>query len=158
FAIAYSSQNNSGPFLRLTIENNNFAFVKSSFQFFGGKNSAALPVISNILDNVVPTLSSVTELNYRTTGITTNLATPGNTTAVVNTKNGDWNYTKMTVMALASGVLGSVEIDLRTRFLTHNQVNYMAGAIAITTTLSGSTITIGVGTSGATLQFVTLHN
>ena len=64
----------------------------------------------------------------------------------------------MTVMALASGVLGSVEIDLRTRFLTNNQVNYMAGAIAITTTLSGSTITIGVGTSGATLQFVTLHN
>lgn len=158
FAIAYSSQNNSGPFQRLIIENNNFAFVTSSFQFFGGKNSAALPVISNILDNVVPTLSSVTELNYRTTGITTNLATPGNTTAVVNTKNGDWNYTKMTVMALASGVLGSVEIDLRTRFLTHNQVNYMAGAIAITTTLSGSTITIGVGTSGATLQFVTLHN
>ncbi|MEP9086112.1 hypothetical protein ABKU27_07490 [Enterobacter hormaechei] len=158
FAIAYSSQNNSGPFQRLIIENNNFAFVTSSFQFFGGKNSAALPVISNILDNVVPTLSSVTELNYRTTGITTNLATPGNTTAVVNTKNGDWNYTKMTVMALASGVLGSVEIDLRTRFLTNNQVNYMAGAIAITTTLSGSTITIGVGTSGATLQFVTLHN
>lgn len=158
FASAYASQNNSGPFQRLEVTNNNFASVASSFQFFAGKNAAALPLITNIIDNVVPSLTNVTELNLRTTGITSNLATPGSTTAVVNTKNGDWNFTKMTVVALSSGAYGAVDIDLRTRFLTNNQVNYTAGSISITTTLSGSTITVGVATSGATLQFVTLHN
>lgn len=160
FAMAYSSQNNTGPFLRLSLTDNNFASVANSFLLFGGKNSAALPRISDIRDNVLPdALTTITELNMLPSGFKLVPITVGSTSESVNFKSPDWNYSKMSILASdAGGIRYQLCIDIRTRDVTNQPVNLDVGTSGglISSTKSGSVITLTC--TNCNLQTITLHN
>lgn len=160
FAMAYSSQNNTGPFLRLSLTDNNFASVANSFQLFGGKNSTALPRISDIRDNILPdTLTTITELNMLPSGFKVVPITVNSTSETVNYKAPDWNYSKMSIIASdAGGVRYQMCVDLKTRDVTNQTVNLDVGTTGgvISTTKSGSSLVLTC--TSCNLQAVTLHN
>ncbi|MFP2504649.1 hypothetical protein [Buttiauxella gaviniae] len=158
FTYAYLSTSNPDGFFRLSIKDNYFVNASPSFAYYGNRITVGLPIRLDIRDNYSPGGMTVVDLNLLPNQISANLVTSGVTTIPINFKSPDWNYTKMTVLVENAGVKGAVEIDLRTRVMTLTQVNYIAGAISILTTLSGSTLTIATGSAGATLQFITLHN
>ncbi|WP_449541002.1 hypothetical protein [Enterobacter ludwigii] len=159
FVIAYDAQVNTDAFTSLDITRNNFAYVGSTFRYYNNKQTAGLPVRLNIRDNIPPLGGmTVVELNYYPTGMTGNLVTVGATTGTVNFKSPDWNYTKMTVIAQASGVYGQCTIDLRTRALTAQAVAFSAGSITVNTTITGNNILNLSLSAGAAFQQVTLHN
>lgn len=83
---------------------------------------------------------TVVELNYYPTGMAGNLVNVGATTGTVNFKSPDWNYTKMTAIAQASGVYGQCTIDLRTKALTAQVVAFSAGSITVNKTRTGNNI------------------
>lgn len=157
FNYAYYSTSNVDSFLRLTIRNNFFGNASSSFSYYGSRNPTGMPSRLDISENISPSSISVVEFNKVSLGQTQNLITPGASTASINYKSHDWNYSKMTVVAQASGVYGACEIDLRTRQITSNNVAYSAGAITVNTAISGNTLTITLS-SGAALAIVTMHN
>jgi len=113
----------------------------------------------NVRENMPPIGGmTVVELNLYATGMSGNMVTVGATTGTVNFKSPDWNYTRMTVMAQASGVYGQCTIDLRTRALTAQPVAFSAGAITVNTTITGNNILNLSLSSGAAFQQVILHN
>lgn len=159
FLIAYDAQVNTDAFTLLDIYGNNFAYVGSAFKYYNNKQTPGLPVRLNIRENIPPLGGmTVIELNYFATGMTGNLVTVGATTGTVNFKSPDWNYTKMTVQAQASGVYGQCTIDLRTRALTSQAVAFSAGAITVNTTITGNNILNLSLSAGAAFQQVILHN
>ncbi len=160
FIIVYSDVNHPGPFARLDISNNNFGSCGSGFTYFGGKNSAALPVIDEIKDNVPPVVGATTvvELNYRTKGTSGNLATAGAPSTTINFKNPDWLYSKLSFAVQIGGVLGAADIDLRSRLLTNNPVTYKAGDYNVVTTVSGGNTIVLTPSGGAVMAYAQLHN
>lgn len=159
FVIAYDAQVNTDPFTRLDIVGNNFAYVGSTFRYYNNKQTAGLPVRLNVRDNIPPSGGmNVVELNYYPTGMTGNLVTVGATTGTVNFKSPDWNYTKLTVLAQASGVYGQCTIDLRTRAITSQPVSFSAGSITVNTTITGGNILNLTLSAGAAFHQVTMHN
>lgn len=157
FSYPYYSNNNVDGFFRLRINDNFFGNASSSFAYYGNRVPAGMPTKMDIRDNISPSSMSVVEFNQLPQSQSANLITAGATTAVINYKNPDWNYSKMTVIAQAGGVYGACEIDIRTRIVTSQNVAYSAGAITVNTALSGNNITITLS-SGAALAVVTMHN
>ena len=131
--------------------------ASSSFAYYGSRNPTGMPSRLDISENISPSSITVVEFNKVSLGQTQNLITPGATSASINYKSPDWNYSKMTVIAQASGVYGACEIDIRTRMVTSQNVAYSAGAITVNTALSGNNITLTLS-SGAALAVVTMHN
>ena len=157
FSYPYYSNNNVDGFFRLRINDNFFGNASSSFAYYGNRVPAGMPTKMDIRDNISPSSMTVVEFNQLPQSQSANLITAGATTAVINYKNPDWNYSKMTVIAQAGGVYGACEIDIRTRIVTSQNVAYSAGAITVNTALSGNNITITLS-SGAALAVVTMHN
>lgn len=157
FNYAYYSTSNVDGFLRLNIKDNFFGNASSSFAYYGSRNPTGMPSRLDISENISPSSITVVEFNKVSLGQTQNLITPGVTSASINYKSPDWNYSKMTVIAQASGVYGACEIDIRTRMVTSQNVAYSAGAITVNTALSGNNITLTLS-SGAALAVVTMHN
>lgn len=157
FNYAYYSNSNVDGFLRLNIKDNFFGNASSSFAYYGNRNPTGMPSRLDISENISPSSITVVEFNKVSLGQTQNLITPGVTSASINYKSPDWNYSKMTVLAQASGVYGACEIDIRTRMITSQNVAYSAGAITVNTALSGNNITLTLS-SGAALAVVTMHN
>lgn len=157
FSFPYYSNNNVDGFFRLKINDNFFGNASSSFAYYGNRVPAGMPTKMDIRDNISPSSMTVVEFNQLPQSQSANLITAGATTAVINYKSPDWNYSKMTVIAQASGVYGECEIDIRTRTVTSQNVNHSAGAITVTTALSGNNITITLS-AGAALAVVMMHN
>lgn len=157
FSYPYYSNNNVDGFFRLKINDNFFGNASSSFAYYGNRVPAGMPTKMDIRDNISPSSMTVVEFNQLPQSQSANLITAGATSAVINYKSPDWNYSKMTVIAQASGVYGACEIDIRTRTVTSQNVAYSAGAITVTTALSGNNITITLS-AGAALAVVTMHN
>jgi hypothetical protein len=157
FSYAYYSNNNADGFFRLKIKDNFFGNASASFAYYGNRVPAGMPTKMDISDNISPSSITVVEFNQLPQSQSANLITAGVTTAAINYKSPDWNYSKMTVIAQASGVYGACEIDIRTRIVTSQNVAYSAGAITVNTALSGNTITITLS-AGAALAVVTMHN
>ncbi|MCK7317167.1 hypothetical protein L8P35_10680 [Enterobacter cloacae] len=157
FSYPYYSNNNVDGFFRLKINDNFFGNASSSFAYYGNRVPAGMPTKMDIRDNISPSSMTVVEFNQLPQSQSANLITVGATSAVINYKTPDWNYSKMTVIAQASGVYGACEIDIRTRIVTSQNVAYSAGAITVNTALSGNNITITLS-AGAALAIVTMHN
>jgi len=157
FSYAYYSNNNADGFFRLKIKDNFFGNASASFAYYGNRVPAGMPTKMDISDNISPSSMTVVEFNQLPQSQSANLITVGATSAVINYKTPDWNYSKMTVIAQASGVYGACEIDIRTRIITSQNVAYSAGAITVNTALSGNNITITLS-AGAALALVTMHN
>lgn len=157
FAFAYYSNNNVDGFFRLKIKDNFFANASPSFAYYGNRVAAGMPTKMDISDNMSPSSMPVVEFNQLPLSQSSNLITPGVSSAAINLKSPDWNYSKMTVIAQASGVYGACEIDLRTRLITSQNVAYSAGAITVNTAISSNTLTLTLS-AGAALAIVTMHN
>ena len=157
FSYPYYSNNNVDGFFRLKINDNFFGNASSSFAYYGNRVPAGMPTKMDIRDNISPGSMTVVEFNQLPQSQSANLITAGATSAVINYKSPDWNYSKMTVIAQSSGVYGACEIDIRTRTVTSQNVAYSAGAITVNTALSGNNITITLS-AGAALAVVTMHN
>lgn len=161
FAVAYAHQNPNVAPVALVIENNNFTAAASNFKFFGGKTAGTTPTRQIIRDNdMSSTGDGGSELNYLTGGSKT-IAT-GNTTTTslaVNFKDGNWNFTKATVVAGQGGGRGIATIDLLAKGVSSNSMVIKAGAYDVTVALpaGGNTLTVSV-VSPNFIDYVTLHN
>ena len=161
FVSAYAQQNpNAGP-VALVIEDNNFTAAASTFKFFVGKTAATTPTRQLIRDNgMSSTGDGGSELNYLTGG--SKFIATGNTTTTslpVNFKDGNWNFTKATVVVGQGGGRGIATIDLLAKIVTSNSMVIKAGAYDVTVALpaGGNTLTVSV-VSPNFIDYVMLHN
>ncbi|HIH9250962.1 TPA: hypothetical protein ACYU26_002185 [Enterobacter ludwigii] len=157
----YADANQTTPFLLLEIVNNSFASVGAGFTYYSGRASSSLPSIEDIRNNIPPaTGDGGATLNiYPTKTLLLSGVTDGLTTATVNFKDTNWNYTKLTVCCRNGSARGEVTIDLRARAVTGNDITFNAGPYPVLTqmALGGGTITL-TPTPPAVLSYAMLHN
>lgn len=156
FIAAYRADINNGTFASLTICDNNFSGAANTFKYYDNRLSTGIPARYDLHDNISPSGFSAVDFNPYRNGITDNLVTPGATTFSVNYKSPDWLYSVMTVIIDASGLRYLVDIDLRNRDISSINYTYPAGPATITSSKSGSTMTLTV--TGGTFQIATMHN
>lgn len=161
FSIAYSHQNPNVAPVALVIEGNNFVAAASNFKFFGGKTTGTTPTRQLIRDNDMSTTGDGgSELNYLTGG--NKLIPTGNTTTTslpVNFKDGNWNFTKATVVAGQGGGRGIAELDLSGKTVSSTAAVLRAGAYDVTITMAaGSGSFTASVVSPNFIDYVVLHN
>ena len=161
FTLAYAHQNPNIAPVAVVIEDNNFSAASTSFKFYGGKTTGTAPSRQIIRDNdTSATGDGGSELNYITGG--TKLFATGNTTTTslpVNFKDGNWNYTKATIVVGQGGGRGIAEIDLAGKGVSSNNMVVRAGSYDVTVAMSagGGSFTVSV-VSPNFIDFVQLHN
>lgn len=161
FAFAYAHQNPNVAPVAVVIEDNNFSAASASFKFYAGKTTGAAPTRQIIRDNdMSATGDGGSELNYLT-GSSKTIAT-GNTTTTslpINFKDGNWNYTKATIVVGQGGGRGIATVDLLSKLVSSNTMTLRAGPYDVTVALaaSGNTVTFTV-VSPNFIDYVTLGN
>lgn len=160
-SVAYAHQNPNVAPVAVVIDGNNFTAASSSFKFYGGKTPGTSPDRQLIMDNdTSATGDGGSELNYLT-GKSKLLATGNNTTTsyTVNFKDGNWNYTKATIVVGQGGGRGLVEVDLMGKGVSSNSVTLRAGPYDVTMAMAASsgqfTLTV---TNPNFIDYVLLHN
>ena len=156
FWYAYYAEMNDSTFRLLEICDNDFTNASTSFQYYHNRAAPGLPAIYDVHNNISPPIFTVTDFNRLPSAITGNLVTPGVTTVSIDYKSPDWLYSFMTVYITSGGNIYGVEIDIKTRGLTSLPILYYAGPATLTSTRSGSVLTLTVTTG--TLTLVTMHN
>ncbi|MRT11586.1 hypothetical protein GJV07_04700 [Enterobacteriaceae bacterium RIT711] len=159
FTAAYAATANIDAFSRLQIDNNNFGSASSSFVYYSNKQTAGLPIRYDNEENTSPPTFPVVDFNRLANQRRVIPITAGATTVTFDVKLPDWNFSKVTIMANTSAGLGAIgTFDLTTRLLTPDSITFQVWTIAITTTITGSSLTLTIASSGASLKAVTLHN
>ncbi|EPF0249480.1 hypothetical protein ACSN43_001924 [Escherichia coli] len=160
FSVAYAHQASALPAGYVEIADNNFSAASSSFKFIGGKTSGNTPKRQNIHDNVTSsTGDGGQDLNYLA-GTQKNIIGGSSTTSLdINFKDGNWNFTKATVVAGQGGGRGIATIDLLAKGASSNSMVIRAGAYDVTVAMpaNGNTLTVSV-VSPNFIDYVTLHN
>lgn len=161
FAIAYAHQNPNVAPVAVVIEDNNFTAAASNFKFYTGKTAGTKPSRQLIRDNdTSATGDGGSELNYITGG--SKILATGNTTTqslAVNFKDGNWNFTKATIVAGQGGGRGIAELDLLGKTVSSNPAVLRAGAydVTIAMTAGAGSFTASV-VSPSFIDYVILHN
>lgn len=154
-----TTQNNASPFLRMEITDNNFAYVGSNFALHAGRVTNALPSIEDVRDNLLPATGETSGVLNRLSNVTSGNIVPAEATSFsFNFKSPAWQYTRASVCIRNGGARGLVEIDLRARAVTSNDVVYAAGGQQFNTILTGGNTLNVVATNPALVTFIILHN
>ncbi|MGM5670042.1 hypothetical protein [Enterobacter cloacae] len=159
FNAAFAASYNVDAFNRLLIRNNNFGNASPSFVYYSNKQNAGLPLRYDNEENISPSSFTVVDFNRLANQRRVISLTPSATTVTFDVKAPDWNFSKVSIMANTSAGIGAIgTFDLMTRLLTADPITFQVWTIAITTTMSGSNMTLTIASTGATLRAVTLHN
>lgn len=159
FNAAFAASYNVDAFNRLLIRNNNFGNASPSFVYYSNKQTAGLPLRYDNEENISPSSFTVVDFNRLANQRRVISITSGANTVTFDVKAPDWNFSKVSIMANTSAGIGAIgTFDLMTRMLTTDPITFQVWTIAITTTMSGSNMTLTIASTGATLRAVTLHN
>ena len=146
----------SGSFARLEISDNNFSYTPADFRFATGGKA----VLEIIRDNLTPSQSDNTKLNILTgQSKTITFSDSSVMSHTINFKDGNWNYTKMTLVVAYGGGRGIATLDLTAKEVTSNSIIIKAGDYPVTVTGGANSGSVTLATTRPQyLNYVVLHN
>ncbi len=154
-----TTSNNTSVFQRLEISDNIFSSVGELFYLHASRIANALPIIEDIKDNYLPATGEKSGVLNRLSNTTSgNIVSSEAATFSFNFKSPAWQYTRASVCIRNGSARGIVEIDLRARATTANDVVYAAGGQQFNTTITGGNTINVIPTSPALVNFIVLHN